>query len=74
MISDTNEALKRKNFHLYTNNYIPFLISDEVWDYYMDFKEADALHYINLALDLDKSHSNNWNIKAIILANLVLIM
>ena len=33
----------------------------------MDFKEVDALHYINLTLDLDKSHSNNWNIKAIIL-------
>ena len=41
--------------------------SKKAWDYYMDFKEADALHYINLALDLDKSHSNNWNIKAIIL-------
>lgn len=43
MISDTNEALKRKNFHLYTNNYIPFLISDEVWDYYMDLFEP-TLH------------------------------
>lgn len=41
--------------------------SKMAWEYYMDFKEEDALHYINLALDLDKSHSNNWNIKAIIL-------
>ena len=37
------------------------------WDYYMDFKEEDALYYINLALDLDKNHHNNWNRKAIIL-------
>lgn len=41
--------------------------SKKAWDFYMDFKEEDALHYINLALDLDKSDSNNWNIKAIIL-------
>lgn len=44
--------------------------SKKAWDYYMDFKEEDALHYINLALDLDKSHSNNWNIKAIILESM----
>lgn len=41
--------------------------SKKAWAYYMDFKEEDALYYINLALDLDKSHSNNWNMKAIIL-------
>lgn len=33
----------------------------------MNFKEEEALPYIDLALDLDKSHSNNWNIKAMIL-------
>ena len=41
--------------------------ANKAWDYYMDFKEGDALYYINLALDLDSRHANNWNIKAIIL-------
>ena len=41
--------------------------SKKAWAYYMDFKEEEALHYIDLALDLDKSHSDNWNRKAIIL-------
>lgn len=39
----------------------------KAWDLYMDFKEEDALYYINLALDLDDRHANNWNRKAIIL-------
>ena len=39
----------------------------KAWDLYMNFKEYEALHYINLALDLDVRHSNNWNRKAIIL-------
>ena len=52
---DTLRFAKRDNY------------SKKAWDYYMDFKEEEALHYIDLALDLDKSHSNNWNIKAIIL-------
>ena len=39
----------------------------KAWDYYMDFKEEEALHYINLALDLNDRHANNWNRKAIIL-------
>lgn len=37
------------------------------WDLYMDFREEDALRYINMALDLDDSHAGNWNRKAIIL-------
>ena len=37
------------------------------WDNYMDYNEEIALSYINRALELDKSHSNNWNRKAIIL-------
>ena len=41
--------------------------SKRAWDYYMDFKEEDALYYIDLALDLDGRHANNWNKKAIIL-------
>ena len=41
--------------------------SKKAWDYYLEFKEKDALYYIDLALDLDKNHSINWNIKAIIL-------
>ena len=44
--------------------------SKMAWDYYMDFKEEEALYCINLALDLDKYHSNNWNRKAIILETL----
>lgn len=41
--------------------------SKKAWDYYLDNKLNDALYYINLALDLDRWHSNNWNKKAIIL-------
>ena len=37
------------------------------WDLYMDFREEEALRYINMALDLDDSHAGNWNRKAIIL-------
>lgn len=39
----------------------------KAWDLYMDFKEKEALSYINMALDLDNKHANNWNRKAIIL-------
>ncbi|MER2014455.1 MAG: hypothetical protein ABS871_07475, partial [Methanobrevibacter sp.] len=39
----------------------------KAWDYYMDFKEEEALHYIDMALDLDRNYSKGWNIKAIIL-------
>lgn len=41
--------------------------SQKAWDYYLDNKLNEALYYINLALDLDRWHSNNWNKKAIIL-------
>ncbi len=44
--------------------------SKKAWDYYMDFKDEKALHYINMALDLDGGNSNNWNIKGLILASL----
>ena len=44
--------------------------SKKAWDYYMDFKDEKALHYINMALDLDERNSNNWNIKGLILASL----
>ena len=39
----------------------------KAWDLYMDFKEEEALRYIDMALDLDKGHADNWNRKAIIL-------
>ena len=45
-------------------------IQKKAWNYYMDFKDEDALYYINLALDLDNRHANNWNRKAIILESL----
>lgn len=41
--------------------------SKKALGHYIDFKNEKALHYIDLALNLDKSHSNNWDIKAIIL-------
>ena len=44
--------------------------SNKAWNYYMEFKDEDALYYINLALDLDNRHSGNWNRKAIILESL----
>lgn len=44
--------------------------SNKAWNYYYEFKDEDALHYINLALDLDNRHSGNWNRKAIILESL----
>jgi tetratricopeptide (TPR) repeat protein len=33
----------------------------------LQFKDEDALYYINLALDMDDMHASNWNRKAIIL-------
>ena len=33
----------------------------------MEFKEEEALHYINMTLDLNDRHAANWNRKAIIL-------
>lgn len=42
----------------------------KAWDLYMDFKDEEALHYINKAIDLDDKHAKNWNIKAIILEGL----
>ena len=42
----------------------------KAWNLYMDFKDEEALHYINMALDLDDRHANNWNRKAIILEDM----
>lgn len=39
----------------------------KAWNLYMEFKEEEALNYINMALDLNDRHANNWNRKAIIL-------
>lgn len=44
--------------------------SNKAWDLYNDYKDEEALYYINLALDLDDRHSNNWNRKGIILEGL----
>ena len=40
--------------------------SRKAWDCYLDSNYDDALRYIDLALDLDRTHPNNWNIKGII--------
>lgn len=44
--------------------------SRKAWDLYMDFRDEEALYYIDLALDLDIGDSGNWNRKAIILESL----
>ncbi len=46
------------------------LYSKKAWELYMDYKEEEALEYINLALDLDNMNPNDWNRKAIILESL----
>lgn len=51
-------------------NYKGDKYSNKAWEYYLDFKDEDALYYIDLALDLDNRHSENWNRKAIILKSL----
>ena len=60
--SDESEISKR--------NYKRDSYSRKAWDLYMDFKDEEALRYINRALDLDGGHSNNWDVKAIILESL----
>lgn len=54
------------------NNYFPKRdeYSKKAWNCYMDFKDEEALYYINQALSLDRWHSNNWNRKGIILEGL----
>lgn len=44
--------------------------SKKAWDYYNDFKEEEALYYINRALELNSRSSRDWNIKGIILNSL----
>ena len=39
----------------------------KAWELHMDFRDSEALKYINKALDLDGRHAANWNRKAIIL-------
>lgn len=41
--------------------------SKKAWNLYMNYRETEALNYINLALDLNDRNAANWNIKAIIL-------
>ena len=41
--------------------------SEKAWDYYFNAKYEDALKYINMALDLDNMHPDNWDLKANIL-------
>ena len=60
--NDGHDVIEVDSTALKVRNY-----SKKAWDYYMEFKEEEALHYINLALDLNDRHANNWNRKAIIL-------
>lgn len=43
------------------------IYAKKAWDLYMDFKEEEALRYINMALEMDENDANNLNRKAIIL-------
>ena len=42
-------------------------LGKRAWNLYLDNNYDDAIYYINSALNLNRFHSNNWNIKAIIL-------
>ncbi len=44
--------------------------SKMAWDYYNDFKSEEALHYIDLSLDLYDRSSSSWNLKGLILEDL----
>lgn len=44
--------------------------SKKAWDCYIEYRDEEALHYINLALDLNDRHAENWNRKAIILEDM----
>ena len=64
---DDNEETGIKNIETDNQYSERDVYSKKAWDYYLDNEFSDALYYINLALDLDRGHSNNWNKKAIIL-------
>lgn len=52
------------------DNYKNEEYSKKAWEYYNDFKDEEALQYINLALDLYDRSSGDWNLKALILDSL----
>ena len=47
-------------------------LGKQAWNLYIDDNCEEALYKINQALDFDDKHSENWNIKAIILEGLKL--
>jgi len=57
----TSRDLKNKKANEYSN---------KAWTLYMEFKDAEALNYIDLALNLDNNNPEIWNKKAIILESL----
>ena len=59
---DENRGTGRDSYDFRIDEY-----AKKAWNLYMDFREEEALHYINMALDLDDRNANNWNRKAIIL-------
>ena len=46
------------------------MLGREAWKLYEDYKDEEALTFINQALEYDNRHSSNWNRKAIILEGL----
>ena len=62
-----DEEKKEPEWHKPSKNSKLSGYSKKAWDCYLEDNYKEALYYINLALDLNKFNSNNWNIKAIIL-------
>ena len=58
------------NSHKRANRYRAEMLGREAWKLYEDYKDEDALVFINQALEYDSTYSNNWNRKAIILEGL----
>lgn len=52
------------------DNYKARMLGREAWNLYMDYKDEEALTFIDQALEYNTRHSGNWNRKAIILESL----
>ena len=52
------------------DNYRAEMLGREAWKLYNDYKDEEALTFINQALEYNSRHSKNWNKKAIILESL----
>lgn len=62
---EDERPVRRKGGHSQKDEYLQM-----AWDCYMDFRDEEALHYINLSLEWHDRNPRGWNIKAIILESL----